>query len=102
MANILEEIRPLYEQLHAYVRHSMIKKYGAVAGLTEDDAIPIHLTGNMWGQTWEWACGLEKPFPAKSSTNVTEEMLKQNYTANHLFRLGDEFFQSLNMTKLPE
>lgn len=33
--------------------------------------------------------------------DVTDEMVRQNYTPTKMFEMGDEFFQSLNMTKLP-
>uniref|UniRef100_A0A8W7P8A2 Angiotensin-converting enzyme n=1 Tax=Anopheles coluzzii TaxID=1518534 RepID=A0A8W7P8A2_ANOCL len=34
--------------------------------------------------------------------DVTEEMVRQGYTPVQMFEMGDEFFQSLNMTKLPQ
>lgn len=42
------------------------------------------------------------PFPSKQQLDVTDEMVRQNYTALKIFQMGDEFFQSLNMTKLPQ
>lgn len=46
LEDIFKEIRPLYQQLHAYVRHSLKKTYGKE--ITEDGPIPMHLLGNMW------------------------------------------------------
>lgn len=42
------------------------------------------------------------PFPSKVLPDVTEEMVKQQFTPLKIFQMGDEFFQSLNMTKLPQ
>lgn len=42
------------------------------------------------------------PYPEKTLLDVTAEMVRQNYTALKMFQMGDEFFQSLNMTKLPQ
>lgn len=45
LENIFEEIRPLYQQLHAYVRHALKQKYGDL--ISPDGLIPMHLLGNM-------------------------------------------------------
>lgn len=42
------------------------------------------------------------PFPSKKLIDVTDEMVRQNYTPVKMFEMGDEFFRSLNMTKLPK
>lgn len=51
MLGIFEEIRPFYQQLHAYVRFQLRKLYGDI--VPEKGAIPMHLLGNVWAQTWE-------------------------------------------------
>lgn len=38
-----QQIRPLYLQIHAYVRHQLRKKYGDV--VSEKGPIPAHLLG---------------------------------------------------------
>lgn len=48
---IFDEIRPLYQQLHAYVRYNLRKKYGDI--VPEKGSIPMHLLGNMWAQSWD-------------------------------------------------
>lgn len=53
-------------------------------------------------QTWDTVSDILVPFPEKPIMNVTGEMIAQNFTVRKLFEMGDEFFQSLNMTKLPE
>jgi len=45
------QVEPLYKELHAYVRHKLIAKYGAEAE-RKDGMIPSHLLGNMWAQEW--------------------------------------------------
>lgn len=121
LENIFEEIRPLYQQLHAYVRHALRAKYGDL--VTETGPIPMHLLGNMWAQSWDsvraWLIRFKlwnqihcfhcsqiakftAPFPGKRSADVTDEMVRQNITAVKMFQMGDQFFQSLNFTALPE
>lgn len=61
--------------------------------------------GNLFKLYYQCFCfkiaSLTTPFPNQPLLDVTDEMLKQNYTALQMFEMGDEFFQSLNMTKLP-
>ena len=62
----------------------------------------MHLLGNLWGQQWDNIADLVIPYPDKPSLDVTEEMIRQNYTPLKMFQMGDEFFTSMNMTKLPD
>lgn len=52
LKDILSEVRPLFEQLHAFVRHALTGKYGEVV-VPSNGSIPMHLLGNFWAQTWE-------------------------------------------------
>ena len=45
-----EQVRPLYLQLHAYVRMKLREKYGDV--VPANGPIPAHLLGNIWAQDW--------------------------------------------------
>lgn len=44
-------IRPLFEELHIYVRQVLLNKYGDQV-VHEEGPIPMHLLGNVWGQLW--------------------------------------------------
>src|SRR5881296_3107413 len=46
------QMRPLYLQLHAYVRGRLLEKYGSSV-VPPGGMIPIHLVGNIWGQKWD-------------------------------------------------
>jgi len=45
------QLEPLYRELHTYVRHRLIAKYGKAAERA-DGMIPAQLLGNMWAQEW--------------------------------------------------
>ncbi|XP_055848354.1 angiotensin-converting enzyme-like isoform X2 [Episyrphus balteatus] len=98
---IYGEIRPLYEQIHGYVRSRLRQVYGEKV-VSEKGPIPMHLLGNMWGQTWGEVASILTPFPEKPLIDVTDEMVRQGYTAKKMFEMGDQFFQSLNLKKLPQ
>ena len=101
LESIMEEIMPLYKQLHAYVRYQLVQKYGpTVIDVTKP--IPMHLLSNVWAQSWELLANYVLPFPDVKSLDVTDEMVKQGYTQLSMFQKGDAFFQSMNMTALPK
>lgn len=45
------QLEPLYRELHTYVRHRLVAKYGAAAD-RKDGLIPAQLLGNTWAQEW--------------------------------------------------
>ncbi|XP_067620157.1 angiotensin-converting enzyme-related protein isoform X2 [Eurosta solidaginis] len=98
---VYKAILPFYRELHGYVRYRLRAYYGDDI-VAENGNIPIHLLGNMWGQSWENALSLFTPYPEKPFVEVTGEMQKQNYTVQKMFELADQFFQSLGMHPLPE
>ncbi|KAL5281727.1 hypothetical protein ACFFRR_005209 [Megaselia abdita] len=101
LENIFDEIRPLYEQLHGYVRWRLRKFYGNKV-VSEKGPIPMHLLGNMWAQTWGEIASIISPFPEKPLIDVSDEMVRQGITPKKMFEMGDDFFTSLNLIKLPQ
>ncbi|XP_047100514.1 angiotensin-converting enzyme-like isoform X1 [Schistocerca piceifrons] len=96
-----DQVKPLYQQLHAYVRRRLNEKYGDDV-VNRRGPIPAHLLGNMWAQTWNNIFDISVPFPGKQNIDVTEEMVKQGYTPLRMFKLSEEFFVSLNLSAMPE
>lgn len=76
--NLWEQVKPLYLQLHAYVRHKLRQKYGDI--VSEKGPIPAHLLGNMWAQTWSNIADITLPYPNVTKQGVTEEMINQART----------------------
>lgn len=46
-----QQLKPLYDELHNYVRTRLIAKYGKIAD-RPDGMVPAQLLGNMWAQEW--------------------------------------------------
>lgn len=101
LESIFNDIKPLYLQIHGYVRHRLRQFYGADV-VSEKGPIPMHLLGNMWAQQWSDIADIVIPFPGKSVLDVTEEMVRQGYTPEKMFQMGDDFFQSMHLKKLPK
>jgi peptidyl-dipeptidase A len=89
-------LKPLFEQLHAYVRNKLHKKYGSDV-VDPEGPMPAHLLGNMWAQTWGNIADMLLPFPEKPSIDITDKMVKQGWTIKLMFEKADEFFQSLGL-----
>ncbi|XP_042206162.1 angiotensin-converting enzyme-like isoform X2 [Homarus americanus] len=100
LAELWEQLKPLYQQLHAYVRRKLREKYGE-RRISRRGPIPAHLMGNMWSQDWSEVNDLAVPFPGKASIDVTPQMVSMGYTPRRMFELSEEFFASLNLTRMP-
>lgn len=94
------DIRPLYEQMHAYVRRKLRDLYGPDK-LSRQAPLPEHILGNMWGQSWSNILDVTVPYPGKNFVDVTPALLEQGYTPLAMFKLAEDFYLSLNMSVLP-
>ncbi|KAJ9581076.1 hypothetical protein L9F63_023745, partial [Diploptera punctata] len=95
MNKLWEEVKPLYLELHTYVKRKLRTVYGDLLG--DDDLIPAHVLGNMWAQSWENIYDIVKPFPDASLVDVTSALQEQGFTAKKMFETSDEFYQSLGL-----
>ncbi|KAM3961010.1 angiotensin-converting enzyme [Aphomia sociella] len=101
LAKLWEDVKPLYQQMHAYVRKGLRDKYGDHI-VSAKGPIPAHLLGNMWAQTWNNIESFTRPYPDKKESDITQAMKDQNYTPLKMFQMSDEFFKSLNLTAMPD
>eukprot|EP00099_Drosophila_melanogaster_P000803 NP_001033904.1 Ance-3, isoform B [Drosophila melanogaster] len=94
---VWEQIRPLYEGLHAYVRRKLRDYYGPDR-INRIAPIPSHILGNMYGQSWSNVLDILIPYPGRKLIDVTPRMVEQGYTPQLMFQLAEEFFTSINMS----
>jgi len=97
---IWEQVRPLYLSLHAYVRNRLHEKYGDA--VPANGAIPAHLLGNMWSQTWDNIYPLVAPPNADPGYDLTQLLLKKNTDWKGMVKYGESFFRSLGFDPLPQ
>ncbi|XP_052132138.1 angiotensin-converting enzyme-like isoform X2 [Frankliniella occidentalis] len=95
------QLRPLYEQIHAYVRRRLNEQYGD-AVVKKDGLIPAHLLGNMWSQTWGNVYDISTPYPGKQPVDATSAMVEKGFDAIKMFKMSEEFFTSLNLSAMPD
>ena len=94
-------LKPLYQQLHAYVRSKLNKFYGDKV-VSKNGPIPAHILGNMWAQSWTNLADLLTPYPEKPSINVTGPMQEQGWNQTYMFRKAEDFFTSIGLKPMPQ
>jgi len=93
------QVRPLYLQLHAYVRMKLRQKYGdAVPAM---GPLPAHLLGNIWAQDWSNVYDLVAPAHAGAGYSLTDILRRRKMGAVDMVRTGERFFTSLGFDPLP-
>jgi len=86
--DILDQVRPLYENLHAWAKHALARRYNAPV---PDGPIPAHWLPNRWGQNWPSlveGVDADGPFQGKTREFIT--------------RQAEAFYVSLGFAKLPQ
>jgi peptidyl-dipeptidase A len=96
-----QQMRPLYEQLHCYVRAALSKAYGKDK-VPATGPIPAHLLGNMWAQEWANTYPLVEPYKGQANLDVTSALAAQKWDAVKMVKTGEAFFTSLGLDPLPK
>ncbi len=96
-----EQVAPLYEQLHCYVRAKLSEHYGAER-VPPNGPIPAHLLGNMWAQSWENVFPLVQPYETRGDIDVSRALQRGDYSSRDMVRMGERFFTSLGLAELPD
>ena len=96
------ETRPLYDQLHCYVRAGLNEEYGDTIQ-PATGPIRADLLGNMWAQEWGNVYELVAPDGSGNvGYDLTELLEEADYTPEQIVRTGEAFFSSLGFDPLPE
>ena len=100
MERLWGQVKPLYEDLHCYVRGKLAQKY---PGKVKDEGpIPAFLLGNMWAQEWGNIYDVVEPYPGQASLDVTAALKKKGVDETKLAHMGEDFFVGLGLKKLPD
>jgi peptidyl-dipeptidase A len=96
-----QQVKPLYDDLHCYVRRRLAETYGASV-VKAGEAIPAHLLGNMWAQDWSSVYPLVEPYKGQAALDVSGELERQKWDALRMVKTGERFFTSLGLDPLPK
>lgn len=88
--DFMRELRPLYLQLHTWVKYELARKYGQPV----PRLIPAHWLNNRWSQEWPGlvqAANLDRVFEKKSPEWIVQTA-EQFYTGLGFAKLPDSFW----------
>lgn len=93
--SLFNKVKPLYKELHAYVRYKLVEKYPH--RFNASGGIPAHLLGNVWAQEWQNIFPLVKPYKDAPGVDITSVMKAQNWTVQRMFKTAEHFFTSIGL-----
>ena len=99
---VWDEVKPLYEALHCHVRSKLNEEYGNDV-VPIDGPLPVHVLGNMWGQSWSNIYDLvyEKD-ESKFSVDVTQIIEERKINEQEMVKYAEDFFLSMGFKPLPK
>ena len=100
LERLWNQVRPLYEQLHCYMRTQLQKQYGEDR-VPSGQPIPAHLLGNMWAQEWGNLFDLVAP-QKEQSYDLSEILVEKKLDPQGIVRQAEAFFVSLGLDPLPD
>ncbi len=95
------QVKPLYDQLHCYVRDKFAQHYGEKK-VPAGKPIPAHLFGNMWAQQWGEVYDLLEPYPGALDLDITGGLVKNKHDAVSVTKMSEKFFTSIGLPALPD
>ncbi len=95
------QVKPLYDELHCYVRAGLNEQYGDEI-VPLDQPIRADLLGNMWAQSWGNVYDLVKPEGEAPKVDITALMAKANYDEIKMVKVSEKFFTSMGFDPLPD
>jgi peptidyl-dipeptidase A len=95
------EVKPLYDQLHCYVRSRLRTKYGKEK-IPEKAPIPAHILSNMWAQEWSDLYPLVEPYAGEASLDVTKAMKAKKWDELKVVKTAEDFFVGIGLQQLPK
>jgi peptidyl-dipeptidase A len=100
--SVWEEVKPLYDALHCHVRSQLNKHYGDEV-VSLNGPLPVHLMGNMWGQSWSNIYDLVYPEASQTkSVDVTQIIQERNINETEMVKYAEDFFLSIGFEPLPD
>jgi len=102
MDQLWQDVKPLYDELHTFVRGKLNAKYGdAVQART--GPIRADLLGNMWAQEWGGIYDIVAPPGAGDiGYDIGALLTAQGKTPIDMVKYGEGFFSSLGLAPLPD
>lgn len=91
---------PLYQELHAYLRHWARHQYGKHLTDAMDGAIPAPVMEQIITQDWYGSPIFRIPFPKHPLPTVKQRLEEVMETPVQMIKKAGDFFESINLNKL--
>ncbi len=102
MDKLWNDVKPLYTDLHCYVRSKLNEKYGE-AVQAKTGPIRADLLGNMWAQEWGNIYDVAAPKGAGDlGYDIGDLLTAKAYDPVKMMKAGEGFYTSLGFAPLPE
>ena len=99
---VWEEVKPLYDALHCHVRAKLNEHYGDDV-VPKSGPLPVHLLGNMWGQSWSNIYDLVYTEESQqNSVDVTKIIGEKGLNEIEMVEYAEDFFLSIGFEPLPD
>ncbi len=101
MDRLWAQVKPLYDQLHCYVRARLHEHYGA-AVQPATGPLRADLLGNMWAQEWGNIYEIVAPKGVGDvGYDLTDLLVAKGYDPIKMVKSGEGFYTSLGLPALP-
>ena len=101
MDRLWSQVKPLYDQLHCYVRARLHEHYGDKVQPAQGP-IRADLLGNMWAQEWGNIYDLVAPQGVGDvGYDLTALLVAKGYDPLKMVKTGEAFYTSLGLPALP-
>ncbi|XP_061387296.1 angiotensin-converting enzyme-like [Musca vetustissima] len=105
LEKFMKDLKPFFEQFHAYIRGQLRKKYGPQL-IQPHRPYPQHLAEIFIGNAFRYgdtSGHMHLPFDQMAMPNITENLLRRGMTNTQVnFWNAKEFFRSLGMPQLED
>ena len=99
---VWNEVKPLYDALHCHVRAKLNEHYGDEV-VSKTGPLPVHMLGNMWGQSWSNIYDLVYSEKQDSKyIDVTKIIDEKSLSEIEMVEYAEDFFISMGFKPLPE
>ncbi|XP_055920385.1 angiotensin-converting enzyme-like [Eupeodes corollae] len=101
MENVMLQVRPLYQQLHAFIRNQLYEKYGPLI-VKENGPIPDHLFQQVLAQAWTNDSVIDDIYPHKNLPPYDKILSENEFNANMMFGIASDFYKTLGFDPIPK
>ncbi|XP_054708467.1 angiotensin-converting enzyme-like [Uloborus diversus] len=95
------EVKGFYQELHAYVRHKLKLLYGDKE-FNDNNLIPAHLLGSIWGENWVALSDVLMPYPEYSLDNITEKFIAENFSVYDIAHKAQSIYTTMGFAEMDE